>query len=471
MTNQFNLYTLKVHLHGSDPLIWRRLEVDGAMSLEQFHLVLQATLGWTNSHLHAFSSANPFERSLGSTGASTLNWLDAQSIAEGLDGQDERHTTIAQTFELAAGTLWYQYDFGDSWMHTITVESTRSADPGESIANVLDGAMRVPLEDSGGLHGWYEMLKLENEKSELEGREYLLEWLRAHAGYFSSVDPELFDVAAANLQLRLLMGGTQPDKSRNYEETLKPEIFAKGIAATWISTVHVHAGLVLSNTLLELGINVLEAPTAPAMPADAPRAMSSILWWIEACTGTGLPLTAAGYLSPSVIPEVIAGIGWEHDDFVQFGAKAEVHLHTLHEFRLALIEMSLLKVHGKKLISTPAALRLAQEPAKLWAHLAKRVLNSKRERDIYDATMLALIAAAGPGEADRKTITARINEGMGLLGYLAYDGGPIKATDFQTLGKRYTALTRAFRMEMLENGDRGRPVQLEREFALAVLNS
>ena len=471
MTNSLTLYTLKIHLHGSEPLIWRRIEIDGAMSLERFHIVLQAALGWTNSHLHAFMSENPFERSLGVAQSNTLTWLDAESIAEGLEGNDELDTTIAQAFEQTDGTLWYQYDFGDSWMHTISLESTRIAAPGEPIARVLDGAMRIPLEDSGGLHGWYEMLSLENGKSDVDSRDYRLQWMRAHAGYFTSVDPERFDVAAANLQVRLYMGGAQPDKSRKNEQTLNPATFGKSTAGTWISTVNIHAGLVLSEALYQLGINVLQGPTVPQMPVEAPRAMASILWWIGACEGAGLPLTAAGYLSPSVIPAVIEGIGWEHEDFVQFGAKTEVHLHTLHDFRLALIELSLLKVQGKHLVSTPSAVRLAKDPAKLWAHLAKRALNSKRERDIYDATMLALIAAAGDGDADKKTIFARINEGMRLLDYLNYEGGPIADTDFQRLGDRYNAITKAFRMSMLENGNRGRAGQIERDFARAVLSS
>ncbi|PQZ94870.1 hypothetical protein CQ018_05890 [Arthrobacter sp. MYb227] len=471
MKNLRTWYTLKVKLYGSEPLIWRRLEVDGAMSLERFHIVLQAALGWTNSHLHAFSSDNPFERGLGAARANTLTWLDAGSIAEGLEGQDELDTSIADACEQSGGMLWYQYDFGDSWMHTITVESTRIPESGEPIARILDGAMRIPLENSGGLHGWYEMLELDCGKSGAEGREYLLEWLHSHAGYFTSIDPLQFDVGAANLQLRLYMGGAQPDKSREDEQTLNPATFGNAAVGTWIATVNIHAGLVLSNALYQLGINVLDTPSEPSMPADAPRAMASILWWIRACEGTGLPLTAAGYLSPAIIPEVIEGIGWEHEDFVQFGAKTEVHLHTLHDFRLMLIEISLLKVQGKRLVATPTAVRLAGDPAKLWAHLAKRALNSKRERDIYDATMVALIAAAGEGEADQKTITARINEGMRLLGYLNYEGGPIGDTDFQRLGDRYNAITKAFRMSLLDNGNRGRAVEIEREFARAVLSS
>ena len=47
-------YQLQVLLNGSQPPIWRRLQVPGAASLDWFHAVLQVAMGWTNSHLHQF---------------------------------------------------------------------------------------------------------------------------------------------------------------------------------------------------------------------------------------------------------------------------------------------------------------------------------------------------------------------------------------------------------------------------------
>ena len=35
--------------------MWRRLLVPGSLRLDKFHLVLQAAMGWTKSHLHNFS--------------------------------------------------------------------------------------------------------------------------------------------------------------------------------------------------------------------------------------------------------------------------------------------------------------------------------------------------------------------------------------------------------------------------------
>lgn len=470
MTNSPTLCTLKIQLHGSEPLIWRRIEVDGAMTLDRFHYVLQGALGWTNSHLHQFMAANPYDFRSDPRREVILAWLDADSIAEGLDGEDETESTVAQAFERIGGTLWYQYDFGDSWVHRIELESTRAAETGEPAAHVLEGRYRVPLEDVGGLGGWYELLELDRSPVIDVDKKYMLDWLHAQDGYYSSVDPNAFSVDAANLEIALWAGASTGDWNMGLVDSL-PAVVMGNTAGRWLSTVSLHAGFQLAQTLLRAGVNVLDAPGTPSMPELAPRAMASIMWWIEACAGEGLPLTAAGYLSPSIIPQVVEGIGWQKDDFVQYGSKTEANLHTLYNFRQTLIAVGLLKAQGRKLVATPAALRAAKDPAKLWAHLARRALDSKRAKVAFDATMLTLTVTADPKIMDPMTINARVNEGMRLLEYQKFDGTPIKDGDFTSRGARYTSIIAAFRMA-LNDGDRQvRCPELEREFALAVLRS
>src|SRR5579864_8917213 len=50
-------YQLQVVLNGTQPSIWRRLQVPGSANLSWLHAVLQVAMGWTNSHLHQFICA------------------------------------------------------------------------------------------------------------------------------------------------------------------------------------------------------------------------------------------------------------------------------------------------------------------------------------------------------------------------------------------------------------------------------
>ena len=51
------VYELKITLRGSNPAIWRRIQVPGSVNLARLHDVFQVVKGWTDSHLHRFVDA------------------------------------------------------------------------------------------------------------------------------------------------------------------------------------------------------------------------------------------------------------------------------------------------------------------------------------------------------------------------------------------------------------------------------
>lgn len=48
-------YRVRIDIKDAKPPIWRRLELGSDMFLSDLHEVIQASFGWTDSHLHRFS--------------------------------------------------------------------------------------------------------------------------------------------------------------------------------------------------------------------------------------------------------------------------------------------------------------------------------------------------------------------------------------------------------------------------------
>jgi hypothetical protein len=51
---QLGVYELRITLQEICPPIWRLVQVPDTLRLSRLHDVLQAVIGWTDSHLHRF---------------------------------------------------------------------------------------------------------------------------------------------------------------------------------------------------------------------------------------------------------------------------------------------------------------------------------------------------------------------------------------------------------------------------------
>ncbi len=183
------IYHLKVSLEGIKPLIWRRLQVPANANLGWLHAVIQVAMGWTNSHLHQFVVG---ERLYSDPSFDLDEFEDDPRVF------DENTTAIRDIAPRAKSAFVYEYDFGDSWGHRITVERILDADPAPGrFAQCLDGGRACPPEDCGGVWGYADLLKVIRNPKHKE-YESMMEWL---GGEF---DPEAFDCNKINRYLRKL---------------------------------------------------------------------------------------------------------------------------------------------------------------------------------------------------------------------------------------------------------------------------
>ncbi len=183
------IYLLKVSLEGIKPLIWRRLQVPGSANLGWLHAVIQVAMGWSNSHLHQFVLG---ERLYSDPSFELDEFEDDPHVF------DENTTAIRDIAPRAKSAFVYEYDFGDSWEHRITVEKILHADPAAGrFAQCLDGGRACPPEDCGSVWGYADLLKIIRNPKHKE-YESMMEWLD---GEF---DPEAFDRDKINKYLRKL---------------------------------------------------------------------------------------------------------------------------------------------------------------------------------------------------------------------------------------------------------------------------
>lgn len=139
--------TVRIELRGTDPLIWREVEVPTSITLKVLHDVIQAVMGWFDYHLWEFIIGKqryglPMDEDWGTAPRKEAAKVRLRDVLK------PRKTTID-----------YLYDFGDSWELRLTVTRIRPGDPHASYPRYVGGERNAPPEDCGGIPGFYDMLE------------------------------------------------------------------------------------------------------------------------------------------------------------------------------------------------------------------------------------------------------------------------------------------------------------------------
>ena len=167
---------LKLSLRGvAKPPVWRRLLVPADMRLDRLHDVIQTSMGWTDTHVHVFSTA-----------AGDYGVPDPE-----LGFRNERNARLGQFLKQPGDHIQYTYDFGDGWEHDLVLEKRLDPDPEAQIPACLAGKGACPPEDCGGPWG-YTDLKETLDDPRHNDHAGMLDWLTLDSA-------EHFDPAACNL--------------------------------------------------------------------------------------------------------------------------------------------------------------------------------------------------------------------------------------------------------------------------------
>lgn len=179
-TSAVKIYLLKIALRGVRPPIWRRILVLSSTKLSMLSNIICTTMGWHGGHLHSYN-------------VDGVEYGEPHPDYGAHDFEDEARVMLSKIAPREKDKFTYEYDFGDSWEHLITVEKILPPDSAMKHPVCLKGARACPPEDCGGAWGYANLLKALADPNN-EEHEEMLEWV-------GEIDPEEFDIEAVNRSL------------------------------------------------------------------------------------------------------------------------------------------------------------------------------------------------------------------------------------------------------------------------------
>ena len=355
-------FRVRLDLHGAKPPVWRRLELPGDLTLPRVHDVIQAAMGWTNSHLHRFRTGSDHR---------SPSFVTSFDVEEGEDGTLEDDVRLDQLVAEKGDELWYEYDFGDGWDHRLVVEEVLDEPP--TTARCVGGRMACPPEDCGGIGGY----------------EDLAAWVRS--GYDDALLPGVFDDAAHARDW--LPIDWHPDQFDVEEANAALAIaVAEPVAVTGelaeLAEQLDHRGIRLLREVL--GRPFSHGPT-DVSDVEAARLTETYRTFLDVI-GDGVTLTAAGYLPPTVVEQVAERSGIS--DWWIGKANREDLTHPVAEIRTTARALGLVSVRKGRLSPTAAAVR-CQDPQALWRHIVGRLPLGTKDAERQAGWMALAVAGSG----------------------------------------------------------------------------
>lgn len=379
-------FRLRIDLTGTKPPVWRRIDIAGDTALDDFHHVLQVTMGWTNSHLHRFWQGPPYR---------SAHFVTAWDVEEGEPGVLEDSVRLDQVLDGPGDRLHYEYDFGDGWEHTVKVEAVLDEPP--EIPCCLKGRLACPPEDCGGTWGYEE----------------LADWVRG--GY----DPAQVPNGLSAAEMRdWLPDGWKPDEfdldqvNEALDVLAADPISMTGELAAIAERLRGHGVRVLDDLLSR---SVWREPTIldpgrATILTEPYRILLDVL-------GDGVRLTSAGYMAPKVVEDFAARSGVT--DWWIGKANREDITVPVARARASAQSLGLIAVRKGVLAPTAAGRRGREDHVALWQHIVDRLPAGRGDFDRQAGWLaLSVVGAQTPAEE----WSQRIADLLAMLGWHSTDG-------------------------------------------------
>ena len=173
-------YHLRIQLRDTGIDIWRELKVPSNVELDFLGHLLIEIMGWENVHLFHFLHNKMF-------------YSDQESVDMSFSGNTKLYSDYALSDLLKSekNKMTFEYDFGDSWWHEISVVGIRPYKKGEKHRiTFVDGQGACPPEDCGGVPGYERLLEMAKKKRKSAEEKEELDWYGIDKHYDPN-DPDI----------------------------------------------------------------------------------------------------------------------------------------------------------------------------------------------------------------------------------------------------------------------------------------
>lgn len=397
---------LRVHVRLDEvfPPVWRRIEVASDLGLDDLHEVLQVVFAWEDAHLHRFTTGPQLD-----PGRAFVAGFDLLEVWDDEDvGTPEWQVRLDELLAAPGERLHYQYDYGDNWWLTLELEDTDPDGVPTGRAECIEGAGAAPPEDCGGTPG-YELLVGAVDPNHPDHRVRRVEFARM---YGEEVDPATF--------------GLQPfDPDRINDELARLGLDSRPATPSAVGSAL--TALLIRARTPETHLRLRAMAAAADRPVEIDQATATTMthayrWLLDRLGGDGVKLTAAGYLPPAHVRAAFEELDLA-DEWIGAGNREDLTVPVL-ELRESAQRLGLLRKYRGRLLPTARGRTLADDPVRLWHHVAARLpIGGGNESDAeWQAGVLLLGMMATGTTDDAETVIATC---LSDLGWQQGDGHPI----------------------------------------------
>lgn len=191
MPSKHCVYRFHVKLLGVEPPITRTIEISEDATCWDLHVAIQDAMGWLDYHMHSFDlddTSNLEPKRIGiPDGPYDTTWLAGWEVP------------VSDVFPRPGTNVRYEYDFGDGWLHDITLMAIEVA-PRRNKPRCLAGERACPPEDCGGVNGYQRLLEVLADPAHPEYDD-MRDWLsNRHAKKYWPYRPDAFSIRSVRFR-------------------------------------------------------------------------------------------------------------------------------------------------------------------------------------------------------------------------------------------------------------------------------